>query len=101
MTCSRRWRSGGTSTQAAVPRRNGRMAEATGSRAGSGGPLRSVAIVMLTAVGDVVHVLPVVNSLRAAHPGVRITWIVQPGPGGLVAGHPAVDEFILFDRKKG
>ncbi|HEU4457366.1 MAG TPA: glycosyltransferase family 9 protein [Longimicrobium sp.] len=64
-------------------------------------PLRSVAIVMLTAVGDVVHVLPVVNSLRAAHPDVRITWIVQPGPGGLVAGHPAVDEFILFDRRQG
>jgi heptosyltransferase I len=64
-------------------------------------PLRSVAIVMLTAVGDVVHVLPVVNSFRAAHPDVRITWIVQPGPGGLVAGHPAVDELILFDRRKG
>lgn len=64
-------------------------------------PLREVAIVMLTAVGDVVHVLPVVNSLRAAHPDVRITWIVQPGPHGLVAGHPAVDEFIVFDRRKG
>lgn len=68
-------------------------------RAG-GEPLR-IAIVMLTAVGDVVHVLPVVNSLRAAHPDARITWIVQPGPGGLVAEHPAVDEFIHFDRKRG
>lgn len=56
---------------------------------------------MLTAVGDVVHVLPVVNSLKAAWPGVRITWIVQPGPGGLVADHPAVDELIRFDRKQG
>ena len=72
-----------------------------GSRSAVGKPLRSVAIVMLTAVGDVVHVLPVVNSLRAAHPGVRITWVVQPGPHGLVAGHPAIDEFIVFDRRKG
>lgn len=62
---------------------------------------REIAIVMLTAVGDVVHVLPVLNSLRAAWPEARITWIVQPGPGGLVAGHPAVDELILFDRKRG
>jgi heptosyltransferase I len=60
-----------------------------------------VAIVMLTAVGDVVHVLPVVNSIRAARPDARITWIVQPGPGGLVAGHPAVDELVIFDRGKG
>ena len=64
-------------------------------------PPREIAIVMLTAVGDVVHVLPVVNSLRAAWPEARITWIVQPGPGGLVANHPHVDELILFDRKKG
>ena len=66
-----------------------------------GRPPKDIAIVMLTAVGDVVHVLPVVNSLRAAYPDARITWIVQPGPGGLVAGHPAVDELILFDRKQG
>lgn len=73
------------------------MVERPGS---AGDPLR-IAIVMLTAVGDVVHVLPVVNSLRAAHPDAQITWIVQPGPGGLVVGHPAVDEFIHFDRKRG
>lgn len=60
-----------------------------------------VAIVMLTAVGDVVHVLPVVHSLRAANPRVHITWIVQPGPMGLVQGHPAIDELIPFDRKRG
>ncbi len=60
-----------------------------------------IAIVMLTAVGDVVHVVPVVNSLKRAYPEARITWIVQPGPGGLVPDHPAVDEFIPFDRKKG
>ncbi|MBW3628781.1 MAG: hypothetical protein KY464_05720 [Gemmatimonadetes bacterium] len=60
-----------------------------------------VAIVMLSAVGDVVHVLPLVRSLRAANPRVRITWIIQPGPLGLVKEHPDVDEFIVFDRKRG
>ncbi len=79
------------------------MADRSAGEGGGGslGRPHEVAIVMLTAVGDVVHVLPVVNSLRAAWPDVRITWIVQPGPHGLVAGHPGVDEFILFDRKKG
>lgn len=62
---------------------------------------KRVALVMLSAIGDVVHALPIVNSLRAHAPRMHLTWIVQPGPHGLVANHPAVDEFILFDRKKG
>lgn len=60
-----------------------------------------VAIVMMSAIGDAVHALPVVNSLRAAAPGIHITWIIQPGPHALVANHPAVDEFVIFDRKRG
>lgn len=66
----------------------------------SGVPDR-VAIVLLTAVGDMVHALPVVRSLREANPNVRITWIVQPGPMGLLVGHPDVDELVPFDRKRG
>jgi heptosyltransferase I len=62
---------------------------------------KRVAIVMMSAIGDAVHVLPVVNSLRAASPSVHITWVIQPGPLQLVQGHPAVDEFVVFDRKKG
>ena len=60
-----------------------------------------IAIVLLSAIGDVVHGLPVINSLKAAAPDCRITWIIQPGPHGLVADHRAIDEFLLFDRKQG
>jgi heptosyltransferase I len=60
-----------------------------------------VAIVMMSAIGDAVHTLPVVNSLKAAAPGIHLTWVIQPGPHALVAGHPAVDEFVIFDRKRG
>jgi len=59
---------------------------------------RSVLIVMLSAVGDAVLVLPVINALRRAFSGVHITWVLQPEPHSLVAGHPAVDEFVLFQR---
>lgn len=62
---------------------------------------KRIAIVMMSAIGDAVHVLPVVNSIKAAAPGAHITWILQPGPHALVAEHPAVDEFILFNRGKG
>jgi len=60
-----------------------------------------VCIVMMSAVGDTVHVLPVLHALKRANPAMRVTWILQPGPAMLVRGHALVDEIILFDRTKG
>lgn len=60
-----------------------------------------VGIVMLSAVGDTVHVLPVITALKRRDPTTHITWIIQQGPSALVEGHPAVDAFVPFDRRKG
>jgi heptosyltransferase I len=60
-----------------------------------------VCIVMMSAVGDAVHVLPVINAIKRASPGSSITWVLQPIPATLVRDHPSVDEIILFDRSKG
>ncbi len=64
-------------------------------------PPRDVLIVMLSAMGDAVHVLPVVTALKRAWPRTRITWVIQPLPHTLVAGHPAVDRFVVFERRRG
>jgi heptosyltransferase I len=56
---------------------------------------------MMSAVGDAVHVLPVINALKRVNPKTRITWVLQPGPAALVRGHRSVDEIIIFDRAKG
>jgi heptosyltransferase I len=64
-------------------------------------PLRRVCIVMMSAVGDAVHVLPVINALKRHSPDVHITWVLQPGPATLVRGHRSVDEILIFDRSKG
>lgn len=56
---------------------------------------------MLTALGDAVHVLPVITALKRHAPGTHITWIVQPAAASLVRGHPSVDEVLVFDRAKG
>jgi heptosyltransferase I len=63
--------------------------------------LDRVMIVMMSAVGDTVHVLPVINALKRHNPGTHITWVVQPGPASLVRGHPAMDELMIFDRALG
>ena len=64
-------------------------------------PLHRVCVVMMSAVGDAVHVLPVLNAIKRHHPDSRITWVLQPGPASLVRGHPAIDEIIVFERRKG
>lgn len=60
-----------------------------------------IAIVMMSAAGDAVHTLPVVNALKRHHPRAHITWILQPAPATLVQGHAAVDDIVLFDRSRG
>ena len=67
----------------------------------SSAPLDRVGIVMMSAVGDAVHVLPVVNAIKRHTPSSRITWVLQPGPATLVRGHPNVDDIVLFERAKG
>ena len=62
---------------------------------------RRICIVMMSAVGDAVHVLPVINALKRHDPATHISWILQPGPATLVRGHRSVDEIILFDRSRG
>lgn len=64
-------------------------------------PPREIAIVMLSALGDAVHVLPVVTALKRAWPDTRITWLIQPVPHRLALHHPGVNEFMLFRRRRG
>ena len=63
--------------------------------------LDRVGIVMMSAVGDVVHVMPLIHAIKAHAPASRITWVLQPGPATLVRGHPLVDDIVLFDRSRG
>ena len=64
-------------------------------------PPESVVIVRLSALGDTVHVMPMVASLRNAWPETRISWVVQPTTHRLMAPHPDVDEFLVFERTGG
>jgi len=60
--------------------------------------LGRVLIVRLGAMGDILHALPAVASLRASFPEVRIAWVAHPKWSDLLDGNPAVDEPIYLDR---
>ncbi|HUQ19895.1 MAG TPA: hypothetical protein VM099_09810, partial [Gemmatimonadaceae bacterium] len=63
--------------------------------------LDRICIVMMSAIGDAVHVLPVINAIKRHHPSSHITWVMQAGPASLVRGHPSIDDIIIFDRSSG
>ncbi len=62
---------------------------------------REVGVLMLTAIGDAVHVLPLLSAMRRARPDWRLTWIIQPIPHRLVAPNRPADEWIVFERRRG
>jgi heptosyltransferase I len=63
--------------------------------------LDRIAVIMMSAAGDAVHVLPVINALKRHRPACHITWVLQPAPATLVRGHRSVDDIVIFDRAAG
>lgn len=64
-------------------------------------PARRVALVKPSALGDVVHALPVLSALRRRYPDAHITWVVNASYAPLLAGHPDLDDTLTFDRGAG
>jgi heptosyltransferase I len=65
-----------------------------------GTALNRIAIVRLSALGDVTLMLAVIESLKRALPRARITWVIGTAAYDLVEGFPGV-EFIVFDKRRG
>ena len=57
-----------------------------------------ILLIKLSAVGDVVHTLPVLNKLRRRYPNAQIDWLVTPAIGELLRHHPALHNVIDFMR---
>jgi lipopolysaccharide heptosyltransferase I len=59
---------------------------------------RRVALIKPSALGDVVHALPVLTALRRRWPATKIAWVVNRGYAPLLEGHPDLNRVIAFDR---
>ncbi|HYH66717.1 MAG TPA: glycosyltransferase family 9 protein [Urbifossiella sp.] len=57
-----------------------------------------IALIKPSALGDVVHALPVLSALRRTFPAARITWVVNAAYEPLLAGHPDLTDTLPFDR---
>lgn len=58
-----------------------------------------ILIVKLSAIGDVVQTLPMVEALKKEFPRASIDWLVEEDASDLLFGHPALNRVIVSRRK--
>ena len=71
-------------------RRGGSLGIATSRR-----PTLNILIIRTSAMGDIVHCLPVLSALRKGMPEARIGWVVERTFAPMLEGHPDIDELIV------
>ena len=58
-----------------------------------------ILLIKPSALGDVVHTIPVLVKLRARYPRARIDWLITPENAEVVRCHPALNNVVLFARR--
>jgi lipopolysaccharide heptosyltransferase I len=57
-----------------------------------------IILIKPSALGDIIHSLPVLTALRRRYPRAHISWLVNRTYEPLLQGHPDLDETLPFDR---
>lgn len=60
---------------------------------------KSILVIKLRNIGDVLLTSPVFANLRAAYPDARICALVNSGTEDMLTGNPHIDRVIVYDRK--
>lgn len=60
---------------------------------------KSILLIKPSAVGDVIHALPVLAKLRQRYPAARIDWMLTPPIAELIQHHPDLSNVVLFARE--
>jgi heptosyltransferase-1 len=68
-------------------------------RAAMSEPEERYLVVRLTALGDILHTIPAVAALRAAHASAKIDWVVERKWAPVLEGSSATNDVIPFDRR--
>jgi len=55
-----------------------------------------ILLIKLSAIGDVIHSIPLANALRRHYPRARIDWLSKPTPAEFIRDLPAIDEVLIY-----
>ncbi|MCU0287343.1 MAG: glycosyltransferase family 9 protein [Acidobacteria bacterium] len=61
---------------------------------------KRIAILRLSALGDIVHTLRAFNLLREGYPHAEISWFVEPAGAKLLENFQGIDNIIVVDFKQ-
>jgi lipopolysaccharide heptosyltransferase I len=59
-----------------------------------------ILIVRLSAIGDVIHSLPVLHSLRRKFPDAKISWVVEDKAADVLINNPLIDQVYVIPKQK-
>lgn len=59
-----------------------------------------VLIIKMSALGDIIHALPVLDYLHKVYPGIEIDWVVEDSFLDIVAGNPLISQIHVVRKKK-
>ncbi len=62
--------------------------------------LKNILVVKMSALGDVIHALPVSYAIKETFPDAQLTWVVEPPAYDLVKMNPCIDKIIIFHKKE-
>ena len=62
--------------------------------------MENILVVKLSAIGDVIHALPVAYAIKEQYPNAHLTWVVEPAAYAILEDNPYIDELILFEKAK-
>ena len=68
---------------------------------GDKGPSKGarILVVRLSSMGDIIHTLPAVATLKHSFPSSHLTWVVRPTWAPLLEGNPFIDRLVLLERR--
>lgn len=59
---------------------------------------KKILIVKPSSLGDVVHSLPFLNSIKSCFPKSEIHWVIAKGLEEILEGHPMIDRLIIIKK---
>jgi heptosyltransferase-1 len=60
--------------------------------------IKKLLVVKMSALGDVVMSLPVLEALRKRYPEADLDWLVEPAAADLLTGHPDLNRVLVSPR---
>jgi ADP-heptose:LPS heptosyltransferase len=61
---------------------------------------RSILVIRMSGIGDVVWTTPLLANLRRAWPDAHIAYVARPAAARVLIGNPDVDEVIIFESER-